>query len=79
MIETVEIITLKRALEIAGDIVQLSKKVGPRAERLLAMLRGDAAIENWVFLRALDYISEAQAQPHKVQAHDFHPGTDTVH
>ena len=78
MAETVQIATLKRALEIAGDITELSTRVGPGVESLLAMLRGEVAIETWVFLRAVNYINREQAELHKVKAFDYHEGPDTL-
>ena len=77
MAETVQIATLKRALEIAGDIAELSTRVGSGVESLRAMLRGEVAIENWVFLRAVNYINRELAELHRVQSFDYHDGPDT--
>jgi hypothetical protein len=76
MADTVQLATLRHALDIAGDVFELSRRVGPGPQSLLAMLRGDEAIPTWVFLRVADYINEEQERPY--QQHPFvHEGPQT--
>jgi hypothetical protein len=80
MAETVQLATLRHALDIAGDVFELSRRIGPGARSLLAMLRGDEEIPMWVFLRMVDYVNEQQELPYR-QEHTFdadrHEGTKT--
>jgi hypothetical protein len=73
-----QLATLKRALEIAGDIFQLSVSLRTGAGSLFAMLRGDAEIDDSVFLRAVGYINEGQAKLYHVKAVDYHQGPNTL-
>jgi hypothetical protein len=80
MRESVQLATLKLALRTAGSVFELGRKIGLASHSVALMLDGKTEIPGWVFLRAADYINEAQErqfrQPHTFDA-DRHEGTDT--
>jgi hypothetical protein len=77
MADSVQIATLKRALELAGDLFELSLRVGAGMGSLRSMLLGEEAIDQGVFLRAVEYIDKEQHPPHRVRACDYHEGPST--
>jgi hypothetical protein len=60
--ETVQQATLRLARDLAGGVSYLSRHLGVTANDLDAMITGRDAIPNWVFLRAADYINDAEAR-----------------
>jgi hypothetical protein len=54
---------LHRARDVAGGVSYLSKTIQISAIDLDDMLHGRAAIPNWVFLRAVDYVNAHETSP----------------
>ena len=68
--------TLTMALQRAGNAQTLAKRLGVSVGQLFAMLDGEE-VPQWVFLRAVDYLSD----PEPVVEHTFdaerHEGSHT--
>lgn len=78
MSDTVQLHTLRQALELAGDPNALARRIGISGRQLFRMLDGDP-IPSWVFLRAADFINEVQAQLEQAPFDpDRHPGNRTT-
>jgi DNA-binding transcriptional regulator YdaS (Cro superfamily) len=65
MAESVQLATLRRALELAGSAFVLARKVGLSSQSIFAMLEGTEAVPSWAFLRVADYINEEQERPYR--------------
>jgi hypothetical protein len=57
----VRIAALKRARDLAGGVSYLARRIGIGADTLDEMLHGTEDIVSWVFLRAIDFIQDAEA------------------
>jgi hypothetical protein len=64
----IRIAVLKRARDLAGGVSYLARHVGIGAGALDMMLHGIEETPAWVFLRAMDFIQDAEA------AHAVPPG-----
>ncbi len=62
MKESLQQVALRRARDLAGGVSYLSHKLGVSAHDLDAMMHGTEGIPTWVFLRAVDFINEAESQ-----------------
>ncbi len=60
--ETLQQVALRRARDLAGGVSYLSHRLGVSAHDLDAMMHGTEQIPTWVFLRAVDFINEAEGQ-----------------
>src|SRR5205823_6555906 len=58
---TVQQVALRHARDLAGGISFLARRIGVPADTLDAMVHGRESIPNWIFLRTVDYINEAEA------------------
>jgi len=54
--------TLRRAMTLAGGVSFLSHELGITANDLDAMLQQREPVPHWVFLRAIDYLNEADSR-----------------
>lgn len=57
----VQLAVLRRARDLAGGVTLLARRIRVGANPLDAMLHGHASIPDSVFLRALDFLNEAEA------------------
>lgn len=62
MKETLQQVALRRARDYAGGVSYLSHKLSISAHDLDAMLCGNERIPMWVFLRAIDFLNEAESR-----------------
>jgi hypothetical protein len=58
--QTMEQVVLRRARDLAGGVSHLSHKIGVRALDLDTFIQGHEPIPRWLFLRALDFLGEAE-------------------
>ena len=55
-----EQLVLRRARDLAGGVSLLSHKIGVRALDLDHFIQGHEPIPQWLLLRALDFLGEAE-------------------
>ena len=60
--ETLHQVVLRRARDLAGGVSYLSLRLGVSAHDLDAMMPGKDIVPMWLFLRAVDFINEAESQ-----------------
>jgi hypothetical protein len=58
---SLQLVALRRARDLAGGVSLLARKMGIGAYMLDDMLHDKEPIPQWVFLRAVDFINEAEA------------------
>jgi hypothetical protein len=57
---SLQVAALKRARDLAGGVSYLARKLGIGANSLDDMLHDKEPVPSWVFLRAVDFINEAE-------------------
>jgi hypothetical protein len=60
--ESIRQAALKRARDLAGGVSYLGRKLGVGADALDAMMQGREPVPSWVFLRAVDFINDAESR-----------------
>jgi hypothetical protein len=75
MKESIQQATLRRARDLAGGVSFLARRIGVSADVLDAMIHGRDDTPAWIFLRAADYINEAEQN----EAAPYFPGAGPVH
>jgi hypothetical protein len=60
--DSIQPAALRRAMTLAGGVSFLSHKLGITANDLDAMLQHREPVPHWVFLRAVDYLNEADSR-----------------
>jgi hypothetical protein len=58
--QSIQVASLSRARDLAGGVSYLARKLGVGANSLDAMLVGREEMPFWVFLRAIDFINDAE-------------------
>jgi hypothetical protein len=57
---SLQVAALQRARDLAGGVSYLARKLGIGANSLDDMLHDKEPVPSWVFLRAVDFINEAE-------------------
>ncbi len=79
MKESIQQATLRRARDLAGGISFLARRIGVSADVLDAMMHGRQDTPAWIFLRAADYINEAEQIEVAPYFPPGRPGDKTAH
>lgn len=59
--ESVRQATLRRARDLAGGVSYLARRLGIGVNALDAMIHGNEEAPQWVFLRAVEFVADAEA------------------
>ena len=58
---SIQLAALKRCRDLAGGVSFLARKIGIGSDSLDGMLHENEPIPDWIFLRAVDFLNEAEA------------------
>jgi hypothetical protein len=59
---SLQIVALERARDLAGGVSYLARRLGVGVNALDDMVHGKEPVPSWIFLRAVDFINDAETR-----------------